>query len=164
MRERDSGENTTTPSGRRSKGLFLLVLAAALLFSGPRLFRERLLFLLEWRAAPEAAREKILYGDDSGLILFAGSNIPPQESILLSSELDPALIPYYLHPRKIYQLRSDPETNSAYMKLPPSPYPVRRPESFDADWHVDHSLSGGRAVRSPAKAVPQTTEEEKSGR
>lgn len=83
--------------------------------------------------------------------LKARASIPETEGILLFSGIDPALLPYALFPRKIWQIQTDPETNRIYMDLPPTPYPQRQPESFPAPWELiitqDSVMMGGELTR-----------------
>lgn len=120
------------------------------LASGSATLLDRWLLAAHWRSAPPAVRAEMPMGEFQPLIAKVMQSVPPDGNLLLFSELDPALLPYYLHPRKIWQMQSDPETNAFYMDLPPSHYPVRNPDSFRVDWHLYYSSenahSGGKLV------------------
>ena len=77
---------------------------------------------------------------------------------ILFSEVDPALIPYYLHPVKIYQIHTDPETNYKYMDLKPSDYPEKSPASFNVDWTLGLFHREGRLVSELRKTKRQEKE------
>lgn len=109
--------------------LLLVVALAGTVGEGGR----RLAEVVQWRGGAADSRGELLYGPYRELFTNSFAQLPPNASILLMSDWDPALIPYYLDPRKIFQLGVDPETNAVFMKLPPSPYPRRRPESFAVD-------------------------------
>jgi hypothetical protein len=70
------------------------------------------------------------------VIPLSEGRLPANASVLLESDWDPALVAYYLYPRKIYQLDVQPETDQLFMRLPPSPYARRLPESFAVDWVI----------------------------
>ncbi|GEM_PF-3878122 len=120
----------------RMRQFLCLGLLSAALLSGGVVFWERLRFLQQWQTAPVDAREGMLLGELRPVVAKVKKAVPPAGSILLFSGIDPALIPYYLHPRKIWQTQTEPETNAVYMDLPASPYPRLRPEEFRVTWHL----------------------------
>ncbi|HEY5998013.1 MAG TPA: hypothetical protein VI078_01755 [bacterium] len=87
-----------------------------------------------WRHGPADAKEYLHYGPYREVFAYADAHIPPTASLLLFSEWDPALLPYYLYPRRIWQVDVEPEYNHVLMRLPPSSYPRRDPGSFAVDW------------------------------
>jgi len=107
-----------------------------MLSGGPTIY-ERSALLRRWQHLAPEARRAMLQGPMAPLIAKVERQVPANGAILLFAGLDPALLPYYLYPRKIWQPGVDPETNAVYMDLPPSPYPLRRPETFAVDWHLD---------------------------
>lgn len=116
--------------------LLLILLCAALAGSLP-LGAERWRLIAQWQAADPREREVMLFGPYAPAVEKVRRTVPADGTILLFSGLDPALLPYALYPRRIWQPGVDPETNAVYMDLPPSPYPPRRPETFAVDWYLD---------------------------
>jgi len=113
------------------------ILLVAAVFSGGSVVYERWTLLRSWQqSSPEVGRG-LLQGPMAPLIARVEREVPANGTMLLFAGLDPALLPYYLYPRKIWQPGVDPETNAVYMELPPSPYPLRRPETFAVDWYLD---------------------------
>lgn len=104
-----------------------------------------------WRSLDERQQRATLMRGYAPLIDHVGRNVPETEGLVLYSAIDPALLPYYLYPRKIWQTRVDPETNRQYMVLPPSVFPERAPESFGARWVVsfdqENAQRGGDLYR-----------------
>jgi hypothetical protein len=137
----------------RSAVLALLVVAAAMVSGGPSLTM-KISRIRQWRTATESERETILSGHVQS-IFAVKRQISPQSSILLFSEVDPALIPYYLHPVKIYQVQTDPETDYQYMELRPCNYPERSPTSFNVDWTLSLLRRDGRLVSTLTKTERQ---------
>lgn len=123
-----------------------VILTAALL-SGVMTVAERLMSIRQWRSASLSQQEEWQYGFAAPVIGRVRAAIHGNGSLLLQAGLDPALLPYYLFPRRIYQTGTDPETNAVYMHLPPTPYPQRSPESFAVDalllWDDNNWRSGG---------------------
>lgn len=127
------------------------------LYGGGVVIEERLRLLEWWRHLPVAKREGAILGPLAPLVANVCQHVSPNEGLLLFSPLDPALIPYVLFPRKIWQIQVEPESNAFYMQLPPSPFPRRRPEDFPAVWRLnympDNASQGGdlvKATREPA--------------
>jgi hypothetical protein len=121
-----------------SVGACLLLLAA--LTSGILTFSARFRLWQEWRNAPAEVRNDMVLGMFGPAIHKIRATVPENEGLLLYSEIDPALFPYALFPRKIWQLQTDPETNSVYMDLPPSSYPRINPERLPVSWVLDIRL------------------------
>ena len=140
----------------RSAVTVLLVVAAAIVSGGPSIGM-KISQIRKWRAASESEREIALSGHVQS-IFDVRRRIPPQSSILLFSEVDPALIPYYLHPVKIYQVHADPETNYQYMDLKPSDYPERSPASFNVAWTLSLFHREGQLVSALRKTKRQEKE------
>ncbi len=121
---------------------------------------ERFSAVSRWQTGTPEQRGKQLHGSAyHELIAYAQSRVSPGESCLLVSDWDPALIPYYLHPRRIYQRDVQPEITSSYMRVPPSPYPRRPVESFDVDWAVRLRDTGGTLVPEFWKLGPREVRE-----
>lgn len=118
-------------------GLFLIFI---IVFAGYSSFipvvKDQLLFFAKWQRGSTTFKENQLYGNCLELFRFAYRNIPKDDDILLFSQIDPALIPYFLHPRKIYQVTVEPETDHLYMKVPKKHYLIRDPASFNIDWII----------------------------
>ncbi len=93
----------------------------------------------------------MLYGPSYQLILEGQRTLPSHADILLFSQQDPALLPYYFYPRRIYQIWVMPETDHIYMDLPTPHYPVRPPQSFDADYRIDLFRGGDFIIRKVLK-------------
>lgn len=108
----------------------------AIYFSGIPHLRKQFSLMKQWQAASDTGKQNILHGSLSNLFILAKDKTHPDSRILLFSQVDPALIPYYLYPRVLYQVQPDPETNRSYMNLSASPYPLRHPQSFEVDWHI----------------------------
>ena len=132
-----------------SVGACLLLLAA--LTSGILTFSARFRLWQEWRNAPAEVRNDMVLGMFGPAIHKIRATVPENEGLLLYSEIDPALFPYALFPRKIWQLQTDPETNSVYMDLPPSSYPRINPERLPVSWvlhiHQDNVMTGGELTQ-----------------
>jgi len=88
----------------------------------------------QWRRGPAAVREWLIYGPYREVIVESAARVPPSASVLLYSDGDPALLPYYLYPRAFYQVDVEPEFNQVFMEPAPAAYPRRRPQSFSVDW------------------------------
>jgi hypothetical protein len=135
--------------------LILGLLLAASLASGVVTLSSRIKTLDAWRSAPPAARDKFLFGLAGPAIVKVRSSVPEDGSLLLIASLDPALFPYYLHPRRIFQCATEPETDRVYMDKPPSPYPWRPPSSFAVDailvWDDATRTQGGVLRRGGAR-------------
>lgn len=129
----------TTVSSRVIVALLLVAALAGAVREGGQCLKQ----VGQWRKGPTDVRERLQFGSYREVFSFSGSRVSPKASVLLLSDWDPALLPYYLYPRKIFQLDVDPETNQDFMKLPPSPYPRRRPESFAVDWVIRLRNVGG---------------------
>ena len=84
-------------------------------------------------------------------VLKVRATVPETDRLLLISGIDPALFPYTLFPRKIWQMQTSPETDRFYMDLPASPYPERLPENFPVRWlldiNQDNVMNGGELIR-----------------
>lgn len=134
----------------RQRLLLLALLCAALAGSLP-LGVDRWQFRAQWRAADARAREDILFGPYAPAIAKVRRMVPEDGTILLFSGVDPALFPYAVHPRRIWQVLTEPETDAIYMQLPPSPFlPARSPESFQVGWHLlvtPENLGAGGELR-----------------
>ena len=95
----------------------------------------------EWRALDERGRRSLLQRGYEPLLRAIERNVSEEGGLVLYSGIDPALVPYYAYPRRIWQIRVDPETNQSFMILPPSGWPERSAESFDAGWAVTFDRS-----------------------
>jgi hypothetical protein len=117
--------------------LLALVAAVAITISAVPTLLLELQWYENWRAADGDAQEAILFAAAAPLIHEARQRVDPHECVLLASPaLDPAIIPYYLHPRRIFQTSVRPETDDVYMKLPP-PFPTpRAADTFACAWGV----------------------------
>ncbi len=138
-------------------GLLVIFVVAAAMLSGVPNISMKLNQIRKWQKASQSEREIALSGQVQ-CIFEASRRIPPQSNILLSSEVDPALLPYYFHPVRIYQVHVDPETNHQYMDLPLSDYPERSPASFDVDWTLSLFHREGQLVSSLRKINSQEKE------
>lgn len=122
--------------------LFLAALA-----SGVVKGNERFSLISRWRSASAVERNALLYGSSGPVISKVKHFVPENGRLLLQAGLDPALLPYYLFPRKIWQASVDPETNSVYMDLQDPLFPQRQVDSFNVDWilawHSKNRFWGG---------------------
>lgn len=113
------------------------ILLAGALYSGAASIVSQLRLCAEWRGTPVAEREGLILGAYAPAVRKVRAQVPEGEGILLVSDIDPAPLPYALFPRRIWQTRTEPETNAVFMDLPPSAYPARPPGSFPAGWRLD---------------------------
>lgn len=130
---------------------FLLLIAA--LVSGALTVTAQFRLRSQWEKAPPETRNDIVLGMFGPTIHKVRASIPEQDGILLYSGVDPALLPYALFPRKIWQTATDPETNAIYMDLPPSSFPIISPEELPVSWQLeinqDNIMIGGNLTRTP---------------
>jgi hypothetical protein len=127
------------------------LLLGAALFSGALTMAAQTRACYEWRNAPAEMRTGVELGMSGPAILKVRATVPETDGLLIISDIDPALFPYALFPRKIWQVRTAPETDQVYMDLPPSPYPQRPLESFPVNWLLnirgDTVATGGELTR-----------------
>jgi hypothetical protein len=127
------------------------ILLAGALYSGATSIVSQIRLCAEWGRTPEADREALILGVYAPAVQKVRAQVPEEEGILLVSDMDPAPLPYALFPRKIWQMQTEPETSAVFMDLPPSPYPMRPPESFPVSWRLDlreaNSEAGGELTR-----------------
>jgi hypothetical protein len=127
------------------------ILLVGALYSGASTVVYRIRLCAEWYKTPSADRADRILGEYAPVVRKIRSLVPEEDGILLVSNMDPAPLPYALFPRKIWQMQTEPETNAVFMDLPPSPYPLRSPESFPVSWRLDllegNSQWGGELTR-----------------
>jgi len=127
-----------------------LLLAAAIL-SGIMTMAPHIRVCSDWKNASSEMRTEMTLGMYAPAVLKVRATVPETERLLLISGIDPALFPYTLFPRKIWQKQTAPETDQLYMNLPPSAFPERPPESFPVGWlldiNQDNVANGGALTR-----------------
>lgn len=105
----------------------------------------------DWKNATSEIRTEMTLGMYAPAVLKVRATVPETDRLLLISGVDPALFPYTLFPRKVWQMQTAPETDQLYMALPTSPYPERPPESFPVGWlldiNQDNVMNGGELTR-----------------
>jgi len=141
------------------RGIVGLLLVGAVVTGLPA-FQDVTRLAAYWRNADADQRREALYQSLGPLLEKVERAVPPQDSILLYSTVDPALLPYVLFPRRIWQVGVEPETNRMFMDLPAPPFQERSPVSFPVDWVLrlsPQNLSrGGELIRiRPAQSVPR---------
>ncbi len=114
--------------------LILVLLLGGALFSGVRQWRQDCASVQLWREASPAQRRELLLLEYAAVVARVEARVAPREGLVLLANVDPALLPYYLHPRPIWQLQVEPETDRIYMKLPPARFPRREPRDFPVHW------------------------------
>lgn len=138
--------------------LLLILLCAGALASAGTVFSQRWQLISRWRGESKVARVDRLQGVCAPAIEKVLRTVPESGTLLLKSGFDPALLPYYLHPRRIWQTKVEPETNALCMKLPPSRYAPRDVATFEVDWLLDLRFSnadqGGYLVRHASRRTP----------
>ena len=135
---------------KRFPAIQYLLLVAALL-SGAMTIAAQFRLCDDWSKAPAEVREDMVLGMFGPTIRKVSASVPENDGILLSSGIDPALFPYALFPRNIWQLQTDPDTNYIYMDLPPSEYGRKDPAELPVGWRLDirqdDFLMGGELTR-----------------
>jgi len=122
---------------KQSEKLIGLILMVGAICSAVATFIPQWRLRAAWQQLSMEKRDGFVLGPYAPLVRRVNAQVRPWESILLVSALDPALLPYALFPRKIWQMQTDPETNAFFMDLPLSPYPKRAMESFPVAWRLD---------------------------
>jgi len=131
--------------------ILLAILLSAICFSGIPHLEQRLHLVKQWHPASDSIKDRMLYGSEYRLISRIQSELPPDAKILLFSKQDLALLPYYFYPRQIYQVGVVSDSDNIYMDLPPSPYPLRHPKSFNADYWLNVKGEGDFMLRRPSQ-------------
>ena len=125
----------------------IICLAAATSLGPEALARWNWLALIR-AAAPEARAD--LLEQEMGALKKAVEQrgVPADEPILLETSLDPALAPYLLFPRTVYKRGPQPESDSQYFDVAPSPFPRRAPEEAPVRWRatVERRADGAISV------------------
>lgn len=112
----------------------LALLVGGALFSGVSQWRQDEASARLWRDAPAAQRREMLLLEYAPVIARVEAQVAPEAGLVVVAGVDPALLPYYLHPRPIWQPQVEPETDRAYMELPLSPFPRRDPRELPGRW------------------------------
>jgi hypothetical protein len=135
----------------RRSFLVCSILLAGAVYSGTKAVDSQIHLCVEWYRTPVADREALILGAYAPVVRKVRDQVPEEEGILLVSDMDPAPLPYALFPRKIWQMRTEPESNALFIDLPPSPYTTRPPESFPVSWRLDlveeNARGGGELTR-----------------
>ena len=129
---------------KRREKLICLILMAGAIYSAVATIIPQWQLRSVWQQLAPEKRDSFVLGPFAPLVRQINAQVPPDESILLVSTLDPGLLPYMLFPRKIWQMQTDPETNALFMDLPISAYPHRMAESFPAQWRLDVQLEDSK--------------------